>query len=572
MDHRGGLLGHVDDDGHVTLQQAVGSVGKLPHDGLGGLQNGALHGGAGDIDLHQGGGLAALLLELTQQLELARRGGGGGGGGIGGGGGLGAGGGVVGGELHAQGGGGVLRGGDGREGVVKVVAHGGGQVLRGHQAGFDGEYLGFHVALGVDPFPAAGLPVVPGKLGGLGGRQRRAVGHGDGAAEQRGLQPGLVDGLHDGGNEPLLVGAPAVALFQRAGSDAAVADAFEVIGQAVVGDAPSRCDALQSGFDERAKDFVGVLGLMRHKADAGGQGVVGAGLAGGDGGASAVVVAERGGAVGRLEKAVVIGAIFCGQQRRQLEVGQVVQAEHAGGHPGVAAHLVGALAFKHVQQLGAGHAHALAAGVHAVVRVGGKQVQRHRAAVGIELDTHHHAVAVGALGGVVVGVDAVHINQLQGDAVGVAGVGTADDAQHKFTIAGQAADQGFAQVAQRLPAGDVADAAPVGPGGLYCRIGQAVGFAGGVFHAGLQPDAAGADDVVFAHADKLGGVIVVFGQVAATGAQPGEVGAQLFIQAGLSRQPVGGQAVNAGAGKLAHKHRGGGAADDAGQALAGALQ
>ena len=54
--------------------------------------------------------------------------------------------------------------------------------------------------------------------------------------------------------------------------------------------------------------------------------------------------------------------------------------------------------------------------------------------------------------------------------------------------------------------------------------------------------------------------------------EAGEVGAQFFVQAGLSGQPVGGEAVNAGALELAHKHRRGGAANDAGQALAGALQ
>ena len=311
---------------------------------------------------------------------------------------------------------------------------------------------------------------------------------------------------------------------------------------------------------------------MRHKADAGRQGVVGAGLAGGDGLAGAVVSAERGSAIRRLKKAEVVGAVLCRQQGRQFEVGQVMQAEHAGRHPGVAAHLVGALAFEDVQQLGHGHAHALAAGVHAVVRVGGKQVQGDRAAVGVELNAHHHAVAIRAVGGVVVGVYAVDVDELQGDAVGVAGVSTAHDAQHKLAIAGQAADHGFAHVAQRLPAGDVANAAPVGPGGFNGGIGQAVGLAGGVFDAGLQPDAAGADDVVLAHADKLGGIVVVFGQVAPARTKAGEVGAQFFVQAGLGGQPVGGEAVNAGALELAHKHRRGGAANDAGQALAGALQ
>jgi hypothetical protein len=116
--------------------------------------------------------------------------------------------------------------------------------------------------------------------------------------------------------------------------------------------------------------------------------------------------------------------------------------------------------------------------------------------------------------------------------------------RQKFAVRRHAAHQAGAHVAEVLLAGHVAHGLPFFPRGFDGGVGQAVGFAGGVFHAHLQAHTGGADDVVLAHAAELAGVVVVVDQVAPTAAQAVQVGAQLFVDGQRGGQPVGREPVN----------------------------
>ena len=380
--------------------------------------------------------------------------------------------------------------------------------------------------------------------------QRAAVRHGDRAHQKRHLQPVAEHRLHERCDEPLLVGHPAVALLQRAAADRAERHALQVIGQAVVRHSPARRDALQGRLDEGREVRLGVLAVVGLERHTGRQRVKRARLAGHNRLAAVVQAADGRLPVGRREKAVVVRAVLGRQQRRQLEVAQVVQAQHARRHPGDAAQLLGPLHLEAVDHLVHRQAHALAVAVDAVVGVGRENVHRHRAAVGIHLHAHDHRV--GAVPAVVGGVDAVHVDQLQRVAKAVSRLRPAHAPDQKLAVARQAAHQRLAQVAQRLPARHVALARPLAPGLLDGRIGQAVGLARPVLHAHLQADAARADHVVLDHRAELARVVIVVDQLARAVAQSVQIAAQLLVEALRRGQPVGRQAVNARRLEAAH--------------------
>ena len=218
----------------------------------------------------------------------------------------------------------------------------------------------------------------------------------------------------------------------------------------------------------------------------------------------------------------MVGSVFGGQQGGQFEVAQVVQAEHAGSHPGDAAQLAWAGNAEAVDAVGQRKALAQAAAEPAIVGVTVENVNSNWAAVFVNL----HSVDDGPATGqqlVVVGVDAVNVDGLQGEVEWVVGLLAAHDLHQELAIAGQASHQGFAQVAQGLAAIERGGLPPAFVCGLNGCVGQAVGLAGCIGHAHLQPDAAGADDVGLHHADELGCVVVVADQVAATGAEFVEV-------------------------------------------------
>ena len=227
-----------------------------------------------------------------------------------------------------------------------------------------------------------------------------------------------------------------------------------------------------------------------------------------------------------------------------------MQAQHARRHPGDAAQLLGPLHLETVDHLVHRQPHALAVAVDAVVGVSRENVQRHRTAVGVHLHAHDHGVV--AVPAVVGGVDAVHVDQLQGVAEAVACLRPAHAPHQELAVTRQPAHQGFAQVAQRLPARHIALAGPLAPCLLDGRIGQAVGLARPILHAHLQADAARADHVVLDHRAELARVVVVVDQLARAVAQAVQVAAQLLIDRLRRGQPVGRQAVDARCLKAAH--------------------
>ena len=103
---------------------------------------------------------------------------------------------------------------------------------------------------------------------------------------------------------------------------------------------------------------------------------------------------------------------------------EVVHLAHGGVHPGHAAQLLGAIDDEAVQDVFGRHAHMVGDGLPGgVIHVAGvmrAQPVGDRAAELVDLDAHADLVA--ALGGVVqLGVEAVDVDRLQGDAEGVAG-------------------------------------------------------------------------------------------------------------------------------------------------------
>ena len=144
------------------------------------------------------------------------------------------------------------------------------------------------------------------------------------------------------------------------------------------------------------------------------------------------------------------------------------------------------------------------------------------------------------------GVNAVHVQQLQGQAVGVAGGAAPDEADEHFTVSGSGQHGGAHDVAQALAAGHVTHGAarPAGPRCFNGGVGCSVWRVGAVVHAGLQRKAGGAHHVGGYQAAKLARVGIVAHELAAAGAQVVQAGVDVCIGRQAGGHPAFRQAVD----------------------------
>jgi hypothetical protein len=246
------------------------------------------------------------------------------------------------------------------------------------------------------------------------------------------------------------------------------------------------------------------------------------------GGHEAIDEAARGLAVGREEEALALGRVGAGHRGGALEVVEQPQALRTAGDPGIAAHLANFLTVEAVDDLGGGHAHVLADGLHvgiAFARLAGLEPVGDRGAVVVELDAH--ADAVGPVLAML-----VHVERVGGQDLHLEPHGASPGAQahEQLAVDGEREQREGFDLGPRQ-AGDVGGLAPGAPTGFEPVVGGVVGAAVAAQQVGLQPNAVLAEHVVAQLDEVVLGPLVGAALSAGAGAHGGELAREVVVDA-----------------------------------------